>query len=486
MAEEGRLMTALLSFIPMLLGIGILMFFSGFFSSSETALLSLNRAEVKRMGNGGRMEQTAARLLKRPERLLATVLVGNMFINVLLASLCAAFLARILAIGGGPAQFCQTAAERVGMTLSEQTLAGVDEIAGALLNVIIVTPLLMIFGEQTPKVLAYAYAPQLSAVAAYPLRFLGIVLAPGIWCLHSLSNVILRLLGQSSENSWEAMTSDELAATLSAGAAGGATNERERELLQRILRLGAIDVKEIMVPRTELVAVSDSMTLQKAYDKARANRISRMPVYHGDLDDIWGVLSFGDYPRWRNQPEMAMALSDFRARLAAADEQDNPAVTGSPVYPVYMTPETVKIDRLLTTMRKHSAQFAVVVGEYGGTSGIVTLNDILEEVIGRFSRNGFNEDVLRENNGAILADGRAHLRVLQERFGDAFVNDEGSADTLGGLVMEKLGRLPRTGDIVALPGFLVKVNRMAGRRVGSVAITAVALPDSENEEGGHE
>jgi len=479
-------MAIILSFLPILLGIAVLLFFSAFFSSSETALLSLKRAEVKRMGNGGRAEQVAAKLLKRPERLLATILVGNMFVNVLLASLCAALLARLLAIGGGPAQFCESAAARFNMGLSAQTLAGVDEIAGALLNVIIVTPLLMIFGEQTPKVIAYAYAPQLACAAAYPLRFLGVVLAPGIWCLHSLSGFLLRLLGHNSGNSWEALTSDELVASLSAGAAGGATNERERELLQRILRLGAIDVKEIMVPRTELVAVSDTMTLQEAFDKARANRISRMPVYHGDLDDIWGVLSFGDYPRWRNQPEMAMPLGDFRERIGVADEQDAQLTMYSPVYPVYMVPETVKIDRLLTTMRKRSAQFAVVVGEYGGTSGIVTLNDILEEVIGRYSRNGFNEDVLRENNGVILADGRAHLRVLQERFGDAFANDEGSADTIGGLVMEKLGRLPRTGDTVALPGFLVRVNRMAGRRVGSVAITAIALPDSETGEGGRE
>ena len=111
-------MAIILSFLPLLLGIAVLLFFSAFFSSSETALLSLKRAEVKRMGNGGRAEQVAAKLLKRPERLLATVLVGNMFVNVLLASLCAALLARLLAIGGGPAQFCESAAARFDMGLS--------------------------------------------------------------------------------------------------------------------------------------------------------------------------------------------------------------------------------------------------------------------------------------------------------------------------------------------------------------------------------
>ncbi|MGI5925007.1 MAG: hemolysin family protein [Lentisphaeria bacterium] len=474
-------MATILSFLPLVLGIVVLMSFSAFFSASETALLSLNRAEVKRMGNGSRLEQAAAGLLKRPERLLATVLIGNLTVNVMLASLCAALLGRLLAIGGGPAQLCQHVLAWFDVKLSAQALGGVDEVIGGVLNVIIVTPLLMIFGEQTPKVVAYAYAPQLARVAAYPLRFLGGLLSPAIWCLNSLSDFFLRVLGLKGDNSWEALTSDELAATLSAGAAGGATNERERELLQRILRLGAIDVKEIMVPRTELVAVSDTLTLQEAYDKARTNRISRMPVYHGDLDDIWGVLSFSDYPRWRNQPEMTMLLSDFRERIAMDDEPEIPATINSPVFPVYMAPETVKIDRLLTTMRKRGAQFAVVVNEYGGTSGIVTLNDILEEIIGRYSRDGLNEDVLHESDGVIHADGRAHLRVLQERYGDAFANEEGSADTIGGLMMETLGRLPRTGDTAALPGFLVRVNRMAGRRVGSVAITAVALPDDTGE-----
>lgn len=479
-------MTAFLSFIPIMLGIAILMFFSGFFSSSETALLSLSRAEVKRMGNGNHLEQAVARLLKRPERFLATVLVGNMFVNVLLASLCAALLSRVLALGGGAAHCIGNVAAAVGIDISSQALGNVDEVAGALLNVVIVTPLLIIFGEQTPKVVAYAYAQRMACVAAYPLRFLALLLAPFIWCLHTLSAWCIRLLGQSGTSSWESLTSDELAASLAAGAAGGATNERERELLQRILRLGAIDVKEIMVPRTELVALADSMSLQDAYDQARAKRISRLPVYHDDLDDIWGLLSFGDYPRWLNQPEMSMPLSAFRERVGAADEPGGFHPGMSPVYPVYIVPETVKIDRLLTTMRKRSEQFAVVVGEYGGTSGVVTLNDILEEVIGRFSRTGFNEDVLKEANGTIQADGRAHLRVLQERFGDVFADEDSSADTIGGLVMEKLGRLPRTDDVVALPGYLLRVNRMAGRRVGSVVITAVALPEGDVGEGGRE
>ncbi|HPY89523.1 MAG TPA: transporter associated domain-containing protein, partial [Lentisphaeria bacterium] len=117
--------------------------------------------------------------------------------------------------------------------------------------------------------------------------------------------------------------------------------------------------------------------------------------------------------------------------------------------------------------------------EHGGTSGIVTLNDILEEVVGRFSGDEDDEDRLTVRNGVYIADGRAHLRVLQREFGTAFANPEGNADTIGGLVMEHLGRLPRTGDSLELPGFLVRVNRMAGRRVGTVGIIPQQKPEDD-------
>ena len=141
-----------------------------------------------------------------------------------------------------------------------------------------------------------------------------------------------------------------------------------------------------------------------------------------------------------------------------------------------MVPETVDVDLVLSNMRKRAERFAVVVGEHGGTSGIVTLNDILEEVVGRFSGHDEDENRLQKHKGAYVADGRAHLRNLQKQFGDDFANEDGNADTVGGLVMEKLGRLPRSGDYVELAEHLIRVNRMAGRRVGTVTI----VPRREN------
>ncbi|MDD4099395.1 MAG: hemolysin family protein [Lentisphaeria bacterium] len=454
--------------VQMLLGALVLLFFSGFFSASETALLSLSRMEVKRMSDGTRAERAACQLLRRPQHLLATVLVGNLFVNVLLASICATLITRLV-LGNGSEGWFVSLARLWDHDATGETVRHWADVSRSVLNVLLVTPLLIIFGEQTPKVVAYALGPAVVRLAALPLRWFGIAVAPLVWLLHMMTVCCLRVLGQTTDGSWSVLTNEELLATMAAGQEGGATNERERDLLVRILGLSDIDIKEIMVPRIQVAGIADDLTLREAFAAAKGSRHSRMPVYHEDLDDIWALLSFVDYPRWRDCAELDRKLSDFRAELEAGQD-------GLPLYQVYNVPETADLDLLLSNMRKRAERFAVVIGEHGGTSGIVTLNDILEEVVGRFSGNEDDEDRLTLRQGVYVADGRAHLRTLQREFGDDFSNPDGNADTIGGLVMERLGRLPRTGDCVELPGHLIRVNRMAGRRVGTVGIMVRPRP----------
>jgi len=457
--------------VQMLLGAVILLAFSAFFSASETALLSLSRTEVKRMSTGTRAEQAACQLLRRPQHFLATVLIGNLFVNVMLASICATLITRLL-IGDGDDGWFLRLARFCDHDATMDAVRRWADITRSVLNVLLVTPLLIIFGEQTPKVVAYALGPSLVRIVALPLQWLSVLIAPLVWLLHVSTEFCLRLLGQTTEGSWSVLTNEELLATMEASQEVGATNERERELIVRILGLSDIDIKEIMVPRTQVAGVSDELTLREAFALAKRSQHSRMPVYHEDLDDIWALLSFIDYPKWRGRPELDRKLADFRDALNAGQ-------AGLPLYTVYNIPETADLDRLLSDMRKRTERFAVVIGEHGGTSGIVTLNDILEEVVGRFSGDEDDEDRLTVRNGVYIADGRAHLRVLQREFGTAFANPEGNADTIGGLVMEHLGRLPRTGDSLELPGFLVRVNRMAGRRVGTVGIIPQQKPEDD-------
>lgn len=461
--------------LPLLIGVAVLLLLSGFFSGSETALMSLSRTEVKRMSTGTRQERTAFNLLKKPQRLLSTVLVGNMFVNVLLASLFATLLDRLLdPVPGEPGLF-----ERLAhFCFPEMGVAGVERfgnIGRSLLNILLVTPMLMIFGEQTPKVVAYAKGPQIARAAARPLALLCVVLTPINWLLHVCGNFVLNMLGQQKVGGWDEMTTSELLATISAGQETGATNGSEHNILERVVELGTIDVKEVMTHRMDVVGIEDSMTLREAFDFARHQRHSWYPVYSEDLDDTWAMFALVDYPRWRGRPEMETKLSEYRERICQGNTNDP-----LPLYKPGFTPESARIDTLLHNMRQQARSFAIVVDEHGGTAGIVTLNDLIEELLGRFASGAEDEDdITLRNDGIALADGRAHLRQLQKRFGHSFDNEDGDADTIGGLIMERLGHIPKKGEELRLEdGTLLRVKRVSEHRVRTVVIVP---PDYRGE-----
>ncbi len=459
-------------YYELLVGILLLLFLSGLFSASETAMMSLSRAELKRMSGGEPSEKMVCRLLKNPQRLLSTILVGNMFVNVLLASLFATLFERCLASPDGMGPF-----ERLAFFMVPDCSAAFASSFGhfsrLLLNVLIVTPLLMIFGEQTPKVIAFANGAAISRKTSAFFAFLCVVFTPLNWILHFLANIILRLLGQKKLENEREMTADELLSTISVGKESGATDSNEIDMLERIVALGNTTVREVMTHRVEIVGVRDSLTLHDAFNVARSRRHAWYPVYHRDCDDIWGMLCLFDMLKWRGRPEMKMTLSQFRDRLGNGDS-DCPVT--SPVF----APETSRVDKLLSEMRRDAREIVVVVDEYGGTSGIVTQDDLIEELVGRFAKAEVDVDALhRRNDGTFLCDGRAHLRVLEKTLGDDVFGDEDDADTIGGLIMERTESIPKAGtEVVLEDGTRIIVRRMSGRRVKQVLI----IPSNDKED----
>lgn len=441
-------MSEFLELLPTLFGLVVLLGFSAYFSGSETALFSLNRAEVKRMSDGSRGERTASELLRAPQRLLSTLLVGNMSVNILLTSVTATLIARLVP--------------------GNETMATIVSIA-------VSTPLLMVFGELTPKTIAYGHPRPVARLAAPGLAFFSVLFIPVRLVLHWVTSGILALIGQRHTPGWGMLTQEELAATLAVGQTTGATYEQERELVEKILKLGTIDAHEIMVPRTELAGLDDRLTVQEAYEIACRERHSRMPVYSRGLDDIWGILSVIDYPRWRESAFLNEPLASLRQRVA-----DNSTGELLPVYPVYVFPENAKLERILTEMRGHRAQMAVLVGEYGGTAGILTLADIIAEIIGRFSRRDSARDFV-DTGQEVLAGGRVLIRSLNEELGLTLTAN--GADTLGGYVLERLERIPRAGDTVEDDGHRFTVIKMAGRRVDAIRIERLAPPEVPVSDG---
>jgi putative hemolysin len=445
-----------LSYLPELLGVAILLLLSAFFSGAETALFSLSRSQVHRFSEGSFSERVASRLLRQPQRLLSTVLVGNTAVNVLLTSLCTSTV--------------------YSLVRGRETLA-------TILSVLVVWPLLLTFGELTPKTAAASHSQTIARWVALPLEFLAWLTAPAAALLRLTAQWVMWLFGQSAPAEWDNVTRQEITAMMTVAEETGTADPQEREMVRRILRMDIVQACDLMVPRTEVIAIRDSATLAEAYAKARQTRRSRLPVFHDDLDDIWGVVSTMDLPRWRATPWMQRPLSDCQAKVTAARRADvlwEPL----PVYPVLLVPETASVERLLTALQENRSHLAVLVAEHGGTAGILTMNDIIEELMGQIAprEGGVRQEVVRVGDGWHV-DGRLHLRDLADAIGIELSSEE--FDTVGGFLMERLERLPRTGDELTHGGVVFRVLRMAGRRVGTVRLTPLSPPAEEPpREGG--
>ncbi|MDT8388992.1 MAG: hemolysin family protein [Lentisphaeria bacterium] len=421
----------------------VLLALSAFFSSSETALFSLSRSQTARLKHGSRGGRLAAVLLTDPRRLLSTIIIGNMFVNVFLASLIASGARDLLSEGGVlPAIFVSTA-------------------------------FLLLFGEVTPKTLAVGKAEWLSCHVSYPLSLMAVLFTPLRVLLRSAANLVLFLMGQSAVKKWSGVTREEVAAVVSLGEAQGVATAQERELLHNILDVTTVDTRSIMVPRTDITGVEDRLTVAEALAVARSHRRSRLPVYHEDLDDSWGIFSAVDVLRACDDAVMNTPLVGFRDRVKASKSP----LDDVPVYPALLSPESARVDQLLDEMRQRRASAALIVDEYGGTSGMLTIDDILAQIVGNVGADKGETDGVIECGGTLLLEGSTSLRVFQKRARIHF--PETNADTLTGLVMERLGRIPRAGDKVAGDGWELEVIRMAGRRVGTLRFNRLAVKRDE-------
>ncbi len=437
-----------MSYIPIILSILILLMISAFFSASETAFLSLSKAQVRRLQNGSGRERIVHRLLKDSQRMLGTVLLGNLFVNTLLTVLTATLMSRLVA----------------------------STLVSSILSIAVVAPILILGGELIPKIRGLRHNLSIALFAAPILLFLSYPLAPILWVLNGISIAVLKLLGFYSEGaSWEALTNGELLATFDSAESTGAATSREHDLLERILRFGTIQAREIMLPRMQIVGIEDTTTLDEAFRIARKSDFSALPVFHENLDDVWCVLSFDRILRFRNTPLGARPLSSFRKAFEGEKTKDGVEL---PVSPIEFVPGTANIEKLLQTMRSRALRVCIVVSEYGGTQGMVTRSMILEEIVGRYAFSGRDFNRLLKHNGGYLADGRARLRMVEDELECEF---DVEAETLAGFVMEMLGRIPAPGDSFEEQGYRFQVVRTAGRLASAVLINKLQ-PEGKEEE----
>jgi putative hemolysin len=432
-----------------LLNIGIvllLILIEGVFVAAEIALVSLREGQVRAMAESGRRGAIVAKLTSDPNRFLAAVQIGV----TSTALLSSAF---------GAVTLSEEAKKFLVHRGWSSGLAGATGIIGVTLIISFVT---LVLGELAPKRLALQRAESAARAFAPSLNRLAIAFRPVIWLLSRATDVIVRMLGGDPSAGREPISDEELRGLV---AAHESLSSDERRLIDDVFAAGERSVEEVMVPRTEVVFLDATMTVSKAAKVAAESPHSRYPVVGRGQDDVVGFVHMRD-----------LLLGEART--------DRDRTVGSVAREVKALPGTKHVLAALSEMRREGHHLAVVVDEYGGTDGIVTLEDLIEEVIGdiRDEYDQHGGESRRLLGGAVEVDGKTNLDELAEISGLEL--PEGPYATVAGFVMSLLGRLPASGDEVERDGFRLEVTAMDGRRAARIRVTPPQPEPDEDAPGG--
>jgi len=420
-----------------------LILLNGVFAMSETALISAREARLKERaeaGSGG--AEAALELAGSPNRFLSTVQIGISLVAVLSGAFGGAALAGPLAdlLRNVPA----LAPYANGLAFGAVVLG--------------ITYLSLILGELVPKRLALNAPEAVASRVSRPMRLLSVLASPAVWFLGLSTEAVLRLLPGGRRSEEPPVTEGEVEILLEAGAQAGVFEEAERDMVGNIFRLGDRRVREIMTPRPRVVWLDADDTPEEHWAQVVASRHSHFPVAKGDLDDLLGLASIKD----------ALARARF-------DGSSPPDLTASLIPPPIVSEGAPALE-LLETFKKSGLRVAIVVDERGGIEGLVTLADVLEAIVGELpdaDEPSEGPAFVRREDGSWLVDGLLLADVLKERLGlkELPHEDEGDYQTVGGLMVTQLERIPETGDSFDWQGFRFEVVDMDARRVDKVLVT---------------
>jgi len=411
-----------------LLGLLVLFFLSAFFSGSETALMALDRLRLRHLVEKGRPGANLLEtLLEKPDRLLSTILIGNNLVNIAASVFATALLIKVFGN------------------------------RGELLTILIMTPLLLIFAEVTPKTYAAQFPEKVAFFVLKPILFCMWMLSPFIWIVSGLSRFLQGFIG--SRTPQPVISEDEIKTIITVGEQSGTVHEKTRRMLHGVFELSQIRVRDVMIPRTEVSGIDVELPFDEILKLVQVARHSRFPVYEGSLDSVIGLVHSKDILNYVHRPD------EFNVREVAR--------------PPFFVPESQLIESLLQTFREKRVHLAVVVDEHGGVEGIVTLEDIIEEVFGEIADEYDVEEAMIRKfaPGYYLVDASTSLKTINQRFGLSF--SEEHATTLAGYVMQLLGRIPEAGDQCEADNVLLVVTKVIGQRVEKVEMHFVVDPEGD-------
>jgi putative hemolysin len=446
-----------------LLVVVILILVGGFFAASEIALITVKRHRLQQLADDGdRSARTAQRLTEDPGRFLATIQIAITFLG-------------FLAGATGAAAFSDPFGDFLAALPLVSLSAGTADTIAFVIVTLVIALASIVIGELVPKTLALNFPEQLALVVARPIGFLQSLLSPIVWFVSRLSALLVRLLGGREKPQGGYLSTEELKLLVETGSEQGQIEEEEKEMIHGVIELGDKRVHEVMVPRIGIRAVNVDDPLDEVLDMIVRAGHSRLPVFTENLDNIVGILYAKDLLPYLKGNGLANGQIDIRNLVR------------SPVY----VPESKPVDDLLHEMQAAKRHIAIVVDEYGGTAGLVTMEDVVEEIVGEIqdeydTEQEMVEDISTDEELAFRIDGRVSMDDLRDLFdlSDDDEPDEDAYDTIGGFVVHRVGRIPLPGaELPFRDGVVLQVEAAEPRRVARVVARRPRRADEVEEPG---
>lgn len=419
----------------------LLLVLSAFFSGSESAYFVLSQVDVRRLREEKVQSSGTKRILKlleRPRRLLTSILIGNTVVNVAAATVAALFTSRFIPegnIGGG---------------------------SGVLLEIVVVSFIILVFSEVSPKVFAVKQPLRFAHSVSLPLTGVVMILSPLSFLLEKVPQGVSALLNVRKEPLF--INQAELKTLIDVVEEKGTLDKTEREMIHSIFEFGETMVKEVMVPRMDMVCVEKNTPIEEVLMLVKEKGHSRIPVYDEKVDSIVGILFVKDLLPYMREKKEVPDLLDL-------------------VRKVYFIPESKRIDELLREFQKERTHMAIVVDEYGGTAGLVTLEDVIEEIVGEI-RDEYDREkplIQKVDENTWLVEGKIDIEDLNETLGLTVPTEE-DYESLGGFIFSLLGSVPQEKEEVKYQGLRLIVEKVQKQRIRKVRIIQENIPKEDQEE----
>ena len=399
----------------------VLLMLSGFFSSAETALTTANKIRIRTQAeHGDKNARTLLKILDQPDKMLSVILVGNNIVNLYASSLATTLTMRV------------AGSRAVGIATG------------------ILTLLVLVFGEITPKTVATHSADTMALKIAPVIRFLMIVLTPLVIIVNALAGAVMKLLRTDRESTKETLTEEELRTIVQVGHEEGVIEKEEQQMIDNVFDFGDTIARDVMIPRIDMTWVPEDADYDTVLSVFREDKYTRMPVCRESADMVVGIINVKD-----------LLLRDPAKPFRIADCMREPLFTH----------ERKKTSELMREMRKNYTNIAIVLDDYGVTAGMVTMEDLLEEIVGEI-RDEYDTDeeksIRRTGDGEYAVEGDVRIQELNETLGLELSSEEN--ETVGGLVVEFLDHLPETGETVSVGDVLFTVQEMDKNRIGKLSV----------------